>query len=241
MTARSSNRTALPYNLHIDNTAARSHKKQARLPIGKRACAAYIVRPGSVAEDAHHRAVALLLGEETGVVFVVTLVAVNDNVFRGGDQTVLNAAEAAQRLLVGARMEETDVLRLTGRQFRQEDRIGVGLAAVIVLAVAREAAEEHPLVLLVPVVDSQQRVTLIDTPDVRQRRHERTVDHVPALAVVLLLLVDDREEGRTALAHREGTELGEEIGLLHPVGVAHVLDLCHDLLGHVFVVVVEGQ
>ena len=52
--------------------------------------------PGSVAQDAEHRTVGLLLGEQTRVVLVVGLVAVDDDVFRGGDQAVLDAAEAAE-------------------------------------------------------------------------------------------------------------------------------------------------
>ncbi len=37
------------------------------------------------------------------------------------------------------------------------------------------------------------------------------------------------------------TELGEDIWLLHIVGIANVLDLRHDLLGHIFVIVVESE
>ena len=156
-------------------------------------------------------------------------------------QTVLDAAEAAERLLISPRMEETDILRLTECELRKEDGVGVGFAAVIVLAVARKPAEEHPLVLLVPIIDGEQRITLVDAPDVRQRRHERTVNHVPALPVVLLLLIDDGEEGGTALAYRERTELGKDIRLLHPVGIADILNLRHNLLGHILVIVVEGE
>ena len=72
---------------------------------------------GSIAQDTHHGAVTLLLGEQTRVVFVVALVAVDDDVFGRGDQAVLDAAEAADRLLVGARMEKTDVLRVARFEF----------------------------------------------------------------------------------------------------------------------------
>ena len=67
------------------------------------------LRGGSVAEDAQHRAVGLLLGEQARVIFVVRLVAVDDHVLRRGNQAVLDAAESAQRLLVGSRVEESDI------------------------------------------------------------------------------------------------------------------------------------
>ena len=69
--------------------------------------------PGAlVAEYPQHRAVGLLLGEEPRIVFVVALVAVDDDVLGCRDQAVLDAAETAQRLLVGTRVEEPDVLRV---------------------------------------------------------------------------------------------------------------------------------
>ena len=53
--------------------------------------------PGAlVAEYPQHRAVGLLLGEEPRIVFVVALVAVDDDVLRCRDQAVLDAAETAQ-------------------------------------------------------------------------------------------------------------------------------------------------
>ena len=38
----------------------------------------------SISQDAEHRAVGLFFGEQTGVVFVVVLVPVDDDVFRDG-------------------------------------------------------------------------------------------------------------------------------------------------------------
>ena len=49
----------------------------------------------SISQDAEHRAVGLFFGEQAGVVFVVVLVPVDDDVFGGRNQTVLDAAEAA--------------------------------------------------------------------------------------------------------------------------------------------------
>lgn len=109
------------------------------------------------------------------------------------------------------RVEETDVLGFID-QFGQEDRIRVGFAVVEIFAVAGEPPEEYALVLQIPMVDGQQDVALFNAPYVGQRGHERTVDHVPPLAVVLLLLVDDREERGAAFAHGKRSEFGKMFG-----------------------------
>ena len=72
-----------------------------------------------------HRAVGLLLGEEPRIIFVVALVAVDDDVLGCRDQAVLDAAETAQRLLVGTRVEEPDVLCVTRFELGQEYGVGV--------------------------------------------------------------------------------------------------------------------
>ena len=51
----------------------------------------------------------MLLGEEPRIIFVVALVAVDDDVLGCRDQAVLDAAETAQRLLVGTPVEDPDV------------------------------------------------------------------------------------------------------------------------------------
>ena len=69
----------------------------------------YYTRPSGrsdlVPEYSQHRAVGLLLGEQARVILVVRLVAVDDHVLGCGDQAVLDAAEAADRLLIGSRVE----------------------------------------------------------------------------------------------------------------------------------------
>ena len=124
---------------------------------------------GSIAQNPHHRPVALLFGEQPGIILVVTFVAVDDDVLRRRDQAMLNAAVAADGFLIGPRVEKTDILR-SSPQFRQKDRIRVRLPVVIVLAVAGQPSEENPLVLAVPVIDGEQNVPLVDPPDVGQRR-----------------------------------------------------------------------
>ena len=118
----------------------------------------------SISQDAEHRAVGLFFGEQAGVVFVVVLVPVDDDVFGGRNQTVLDAAEAAQRLLIGSRVEKSDVLRVARFELGQEDGVGVRLGVVEILAVAGQSSEQYALVLLVPVVDRQHDVALVDAP-----------------------------------------------------------------------------
>ena len=95
----------------------------------------------SISQDAEHRAVGLFFGEQTGVVFVVVFVPVDDDVFGGRNQTVLDAAEAADRLLIGSRMEEADILRIPRFELGQEDRVDVRFRVVEIFAVAGQAAQ----------------------------------------------------------------------------------------------------
>lgn len=115
-------------------------------------------------QDAEHRTVGLFLGEKARVIFVVVFVPVDDDMLRRRDQAVLNASETAQRLLVGSRVEESDVLGVPRFELGQEDGVGVALHVIEILAVAGEAAEENPLVLLVPVVYREHDVALVDPP-----------------------------------------------------------------------------
>ena len=77
---------------------------------------------------------------------------------------MLDAAEAADRLLIGSRMEEADILRIPRFELGQEDRVDVRFRVVEIFAVAGQAAQQHTLVLLVPVVDRQHDVALVDAP-----------------------------------------------------------------------------
>ena len=176
-----------------------------------------------VAEDTKHRTITLLLGKESGVILAGLLVDVDEDVLGCGGQTVLNTAKAAHRLLISTRVEEADIEGLLVVELGQEDGIGVGLAAVEVLAIAGEATEEDTLILLVPMVDGQQRIALVDTPDVGKGGHKRAVDHIPTLPIVLLLLVEHREERCTTLTHGKGAELGEDIGLFNAVKITVAL------------------
>lgn len=100
-------------------------------------------------------------------------------------------------------MEEADILRVALLELGQEDGVRVHLGVVEILRVARQTTQEDTLILLVPVVDREHDEALVDTPGVGQRGDERRVDHIPVLAVVLLLLVHNRVEGCATLADRE--------------------------------------
>ena len=108
---------------------------------------------------------ALLFGEEFGCV-VAVFVFVDDDVLGRRDEAVLYAAVAAETLLIGPSVEETNVERVVFLQLGQEDGVGVRVGVVVVLAVAGEAAEEDALVLAVPMVDGQHDEALVDAPSV---------------------------------------------------------------------------
>lgn len=94
---------------------------------------------------------ALLFSEQSGIIFVIVLVSVENYMLRGRNQAVLYAPEPAERLLISPRMEKSYILRIVP-QFGQEHRILMCLGVVVILAVAGEAAQENPLILSVPVV-----------------------------------------------------------------------------------------
>lgn len=62
----------------------------------------------SVSQNFEHRFVALFLGEEFGDVFAV-FVLIDNDMLRGRDEAVLDAAIATEALLVGSSVEESDV------------------------------------------------------------------------------------------------------------------------------------
>ena len=138
-------------------------------------------------------------------------------------------------------MEETDIERVVFLQLGQEDGVGVRVGIVVVFAVAGQSAKEDTLVFAVPMVDGEHDKTLVDTPGVGEGGDKWTVDHVPHLAVVLLLLVENAVEGGTAFADGEAAKLGEDIRLFNTTDGADVLDLGQHLLGHVFIVVGGGK
>lgn len=92
-----------------------------------------------ISQNFQHRFVTLLFGKEFGGVFAV-FVFVDDDHFRGWNQTVLNAAVTAQRFLVCAHVEESDVLFVVGLEFGHEHGVRVGFGVVVIFAVAGEAA-----------------------------------------------------------------------------------------------------
>lgn len=92
---------------------------------------------------------------------------------------MLNATKTTQCLLIGAAVEESDVLFASDFHFRKEDGVGMHFGIVIILAIAGQSAEVYAFILLVPVVDREEGVTLVDGPGIGKSRHEGTVDHVP--------------------------------------------------------------
>ena len=95
------------------------------------------------------------------------------------------------------------------------------------------------MVFFFPVIDCQHDVFLVQPPAIRQLRDERAVNHVPKLLVVLQLLLQHRIEHRTTFTYGIATKLSKNIGFSGVVFGTHPLDVFHDLLGHVLVVVVK--
>ena len=73
---------------------------------------------------------------------------------------MLNTAKAADRLLISTRVEETNILRLVAG-FGEEDSVGVGLTTIKILTIASQTTEEYALILVIPMVNRKQRVTMV--------------------------------------------------------------------------------
>ena len=139
-------------------------------------------------------------------------------------------------------MEETYIKRVFAVLYLgKEDCVGMGVSVVVILAVAGESSEEHPLVLVIPFVDRKQDETLLDSPCIRKRGHERIVYHIPSFPVVLLLHIQNLENSGSGFPDSEASEFSENVRLLDIPGIAHDLDLADNLFRHVFVVEIHCE
>ena len=86
---------------------------------------------------------------------------------------MLDSAKARERFLVCTAVEESHILLTIGLHLRQENSVTMNLSIVEILAVASQSAKMHTLIRRIPVVDRQERITLVDSPSVRQRCYER--------------------------------------------------------------------
>ncbi len=146
------------------------------------------------------------------------------------------------RLLIGSRVEEADVKRIPSvLHHREEDRVGVRLGVVEVLAVTGKPADEHPMIFLIPFVDREEDEPLVQSPGVgRLVMNELSImyQHSRSFCCLTSRTLNKR---RAALADGEVAELRVDVRNLHAVSVAHGLDLVHDLLDHIFVVIIDCQ
>ena len=140
-----------------------------------------------------------------------------------------------------ARVEEAYIQGLILLQLGQEDRIGVRLATIKVLAIAGEATEEHTLILLIPIVDWEHNVALVDTPSVWQCSHKRRVNHIPLLTIVLLLLVNNTIQHCTTFTYSITTKLCKNIWFRHIIVLTNSFHLRHNLFNHIFIVKLKIQ
>ena len=86
---------------------------------------------------------------------VTLFVTVDDDVFWRRNQTVFYSAVTAQRILICACMEETNVQRFRVGEFvvRKQQLLVEVLSVVVVGVVTADAADVDSLVLVVPFVD----------------------------------------------------------------------------------------
>ncbi len=82
---------------------------------------------------------------------------------------------------------------------------------------------------------------MVDRPRIGKRGHERRIDHVPTLAVVLAFLVQHLKQRGARFTHRERPKLRENVRMRHFGVVALGRHLFENGLKHVRVVVVEGE
>jgi hypothetical protein len=134
-------------------------------------------------------AVALLLFSEKFGRYRSSLVSVDDDVFGGRNQAMLDPPVSSQAFLIGAGVEESEEKCLVVFNYRQEHLGRMSLRVVVVHAVAGKATEVDFVEVVVPVIDGEHDVFLIQPPNVRQMGNERAIHHVPKLLVVLQLLI----------------------------------------------------
>src|SRR5258706_5864088 len=72
-------------------------------------------------------------------------------------------------------------------------------------------------------------------------RDERSIYHVPELFVVLKFLIYHRIQHCPAFTHSEASKFGEDVRHGHIVLLTNPLDVFHDLLDHVLVIVLKGE
>ena len=155
---------------------------------------------------------------------------------------MLDSTIAGNGLLVCSSVEKSDVERIPAAPYgREEDCIGVSLGIVIILAVAGETAQEHPMIFVIPLVQRQENEPLVESPGIRKAGHEGIVHHIPALPVILLLYVQNLEDCRSGLTDGEISELGIDVRNRNAMGFTHGLDLVNDFLNHILVVVIPCQ
>src|ERR1022692_4659340 len=105
-----------------------------------------------IPENFQHALRSLLLGIDPVHQFSI-LISFKDDVFGRWDQAVFDAAIAADLILVGAGMKKTDIEWFAIFYFGQKDFIDVLFRIIVIMAVAGDASQCHPLVFAVPFID----------------------------------------------------------------------------------------
>src|SRR5690606_7777743 len=106
---------------------------------------------------------------------------------------------------------ESYILLLFLLYFWQVDIELMCLGVVIVHAVTGKASERDIVVFLIPVVDRQHNVFLVQAPTVRQLGDEGAINHIPKFLVVLQFLIQYGIEYRATFTDCVASKFRENI------------------------------
>jgi len=144
---------------------------------------------------------------------------------RSRDEAVMNPSVAANVVLISRRVEKADVEIVVRPELGQVDGVEMLLGIVVIVAVARQTAEETRSYMLSQRLIGSMRKRRLIAQVSGQSRHERRIDDVPGFPVVLGFLIKNLEQSCARFADSERSELGVDVRHGNIVVLARGLDL----------------
>ena len=117
----------------------------------------------------------------------------------------------------------------------------VDFRVVIIGVITGKSTNIYPAVLIIPLIDRQQHKALADAPGIRQAGHQRAIDHVPHLRIVLLFLCQHTKYRSGTLAHGVFAKFGKDVRFWHIRFFTSHQNIIDNLPNHVFVVELKTQ